>query len=72
MAKIKFDLYGKKFNYWRVIKPAFISKKHGVYWYCECEICKNLYAIRRDSLMSGNSTMCKQCSYGRRRKRGAI
>lgn len=58
----KEDLSGRKFGRWTVIRYAGHER-----WECQCE-CGTVFNVRRNSLVSGDSTTCKKCSPKYRRK----
>lgn len=70
--KVK-DLTGKKFGLWKIEVFAFIGKgsHRDAYWKCTCRGCGRTYDVRSDSLQSGHSTKCAQCSWNERKQRHA-
>lgn len=51
------DITGKTINNWYIIK--YIGNN---IWSCRCTLCNNVYNVNGQSIRSGKSTMCKQCS----------
>lgn len=72
MAKVK-DLSGRQFGLWEVKRFSFIGKGNhrDAYWRCICRGCGNSYDVRSDSLQSGHSTKCRECSFHERKYRHA-
>lgn len=73
MSKKVKDLTGKRCGLWDVQHFSFIGKgTHGdAYWSCVCRGCGKVYDVRSDSLQSGHSTKCAQCSLNERKHRHA-
>ena len=55
------DLTGMKFGEWNVISRGHTDKSKKIHWLCECS-CGNRSEVSANSLLSGNSTKCIECS----------
>ena len=55
------SMKGMAIGDWIVIDFSHLDKKGRAYWKCECQICKNVYAVRGDNLRRGNSSRCLFC-----------
>lgn len=55
------DITGEKFNSLTAIEFSYRDEKHRHYWKFKCE-CENEIILRKSSVTSGNTRMCKECS----------
>lgn len=58
--KIEKDM---QFGNWTVIERDYhpTSKQHSTFWFCKCELCKEIFSVSRDSLVNGKSSCCNRC-----------
>ena len=54
---------GMQFGEWTLLERDCnpTSKQHSTFWFCECGICKKIYSVSRDGLISGKSSCCNHC-----------
>ena len=62
------DIKGQKFNKLTAICFEYRDEKHNHYWRFRCE-CGNKIVLRKNSVTSGNTTQCKQCSINSKKER---
>lgn len=62
------DIKGQKFGKLTAIEFAYRDKNHSHYWKFRCD-CGNEIVVRKNSVTSGNTTQCKQCSNNDKKER---
>lgn len=59
---IIYEETGKRYGNWNVLEFHKIDKHRDARYWCQCEICGEIYSVKGYTLRNGQSTKCRPCA----------